>query len=184
MKKKTIGVFAGSLRKESYCKKISRAIAGFMPDRFEMKMVELGRLCMFNQDFDDENRVPLEWASFRREVEALEGCLFVTPEYNRSMPVLLKNALDIASRPFGQNRWSGKPGAVAGGSPGKLGAVCGVQALKQTLSFLNIYLMPQPELYLAEAALLINEEGEISAESTRRFLEDFADAFAAWVDRF
>jgi chromate reductase len=184
MKKRKIGVFAGSLRKDSFNKKIARHISALLADRFEVKMMELGELCIFNQDYDDEGRTPKEWIDFRNEVKNLDAVLFVTPEYNRSMPALLKNALDIASRPHGQNCWAGKPAAIAGVSIGKVGAACGVQALKQPLSFLGMYIMPQPEVYIPEVQSLLDAQGNINNERTKGFLQTFADAFAAWVERY
>jgi chromate reductase len=139
---------------------------------------------MYNQDYDDEGHPPAEWTRFRKEVKALDGCLFVTPEYNRSFPPVLKNALDIASRPYGQNLWSGKPGAVIGVSPGKLGAFGAGNQLRQTMAFLNIFLMQQPEAYIGEAASLFDEQGKLTNQGTADFLRQYADAFAAWALRF
>jgi chromate reductase len=155
-----------------------------MPGAFEMKPVEIGGLPMFNQDYDDEDRTPAEWIRFREEVKALDGFLFVTPEYNRSVPPVLKNALDIASRPHGQNCWAEKPGAIIGVTPGKLGAFGAGQHLRQTMAFLNIFLMQQPEAYISNAASLFDEQGEMANEDTRKFLRDYADAFVRWVGKF
>jgi chromate reductase len=184
MDKIKIGVIAGSLRKESFCKKTARALCCMMPGNFEIKPVEIGGLAMFNQDYDDEGHTPAEWTRLREEIKTLDGFLFVTPEYNRSFPPVLKNALDIASRPMGKNVWSGKPGAIISVSPGKLGAFGANQHLRQTMSFLNIFLMPQPEAYLSEAAALFDDHGELCNEGTRKFLQDYADAFVQWVGRF
>jgi chromate reductase len=184
MEKIKIGVFTGSLRKESFCRKTAQAIGGMVGGPFEMRPMEIGNLAMFNQDYDDEGRTPPEWRRFREEVKDLEGFLFVTPEYNRSFPPVLKNALDIASRPYGQNVWSGKPGAVISVSPGKLGGFGANQHLRQTMGFLNIILMQQPEAYIGDAASLFDERGELTNQGTRDFLQKFADAFTAWVQRF
>ena len=178
-----IGVVAGSARKDSYSRKIAAAVCARMPGTFEMKMMDIGRLPMYNQDYDDEGRTPAEWSGFREAVKSLDGVLVVTPEYNRSFPPLLKNALDIASRPYGQNAWNGKPGAVISVSPGKMGAFGANHHLRQVTAFLNIHLMQQPEAYIGEAASLFDEHGALTDEGTGKFLADYAAAFAAWVEK-
>jgi chromate reductase len=152
-----------------------------MPENFEMKHIEIGGLQTFNQDFDDDGQTPESWREFRERVKELDAFLFVTPEYNRSYPAVLKNAIDIASRPYGANLWSGKPGAIVGVSPGKMGGFASVAHLRQSLSFLNVYLMQRPELYIGDAGALLAEE-PINDES-RKFLAEGAAAFAAWVER-
>jgi chromate reductase len=184
MSKLQIGVFVGSLRKDSFSKKIARYISGLMPETFNMKPVEIGNLAIFNQDYDDEGKPPKEWTGFREEVRALDGVLFVTPEYNRSIPPVLKNALDIASRPYGKNVWNGKPGAIISISPGKLGGFGANHALRQAVVFLNIFLLQQPEAYIGEVAALFNGQGEITNPGTADFLRAYADAFAQWVLKF
>ncbi len=183
MGKKTIGIFVGSARRDSFSKKIALAIAAMMPADFEMKMIAIDDLPLFNQDYDDDNATPEPWLRFREQVKALDGFLFVTPEYNRSMPPLLKNALDIASRPAGHNLWNDKPGAIFGVSPGGMGAFGSVNQLRQTLAFLNIHLLQQPEIYLANITNSLDEHGEI-LEKTTNYLEKAATAFAAWVNKF
>ena len=182
-KKVTIGVIAGSVRKESFCKKTARAVSSLLPGHFECRPLEIGNLAMYNQDYDDEQRVPPEWRAFRNDIKSLDGFLFVTPEYNRSFSPVLKNALDIASRPWGQNLWSGKPAALAGVSTGKFGASGACAHLRQTMGFLNLFLMQQPEVYISEAASLFDGGGNLTNQGTRQFLADFAAAFAAWVER-
>jgi chromate reductase len=184
MNKIKIGVFSGSLRKESFCRKTAHAISGMMPSTFEMKPIEIGNLAMYNQDYDDEGHPPEEWQRFRREVKDLDGFLFVTPEYNRSIPPALKNALDIGSRPYGQNVWGGKPGAIVSVTIGKLGAFGANHQLRQAVVFLNIYTMQQPEAYIGEAAALFDERGELKNQGTADFLQQYADAIAAWVQRY
>jgi chromate reductase len=184
MDKIKIGVFSGSLRKESFCKKTARIISNMMSSNFEMRPVEIGNLAIYNQDYDDEGQTPAEWQRFRQEVKDLEGFLFVTPEYNRSIPPVLKNALDIGSRPYGQNVWGGKPGAIISVSIGKLGAFGANHQLRQAVVYLNIYTMQQPEAYIGEAASLFDERGELTNQGTADFLQQYADAFAAWVQRF
>ncbi|MDR2471835.1 MAG: NAD(P)H-dependent oxidoreductase [Treponema sp.] len=177
-----IGVIVGSARKESYSRKIAEAVSSLLPAPLETVNLRVGDLPMYNQDYDDEGRTPPEWAAFRESVRSLGGFLFVTPEYNRSFPPLIKNALDIASRPYGENRWSGKPGAIVGVSPGKLGAFGAAGHLRQVLSFLNVLLLPQPEMHLGGAASLVDEGNAVNPE-TARFLGEFAAAFAVWVKK-
>lgn len=180
----TIGVFVGSLRRDSFCKKVANTFQSLMPDKYEMKSIDISKLQMYNQDYDDDGNTPMEWEAFRKEVKELDGFLFVTPEYNRSIPPVLKNALDIASRPYGQNVWSGKPGAIFSVSPGNIGGFGANHHLRQVLSFLNIYTMQQPEVYLSNIMNSLDEQGNISNESTIKFLNDIANAFAAWLDKF
>ncbi|MDR0994958.1 MAG: NAD(P)H-dependent oxidoreductase [Tannerella sp.] len=181
MEKKRIGIFVGSLRKASFSKKVACYVGGLLKGRFAVEMIDLAPLCMFNQDYDDEGATPAAWTAFRQQVKRLDGLLFFTPEYNRSMPALLKNALDIGSRPMGQNVWDGKPAAVVGVSPGKIGGALGVQALRAPLAFLNLRLMQQPEVYLGDAAALFDEQGEPVSEGTAGFLKGFAEAYSAFV---
>jgi chromate reductase len=183
MRKIRIGVVVGSARKDSHSRKIAALVSARMPGAFEMQMMDIGGLPMYNQDYDDEGRPPVEWSRFREAVRALDGVLLVTPEYNRSFPPLLKNALDIASRPYGRNAWNGKPGAIISVSPGKMGACGANHHLRQVMAFLNILLMQQPEAYIGEAASLVDERGAITNEGTGKFLADFAAAFAAWVEK-
>jgi chromate reductase len=183
MKTTKIGVLTGSLRKDSFSRKVAQCVSGLMPDNFEMIPVEIGNLAMFNQDFDDEKRTPKEWVSFREQIKSMDGYLFVTPEYNRSAPPVLKNALDIASRPYGCNVWNGKPGAIISVSIGKMGGFGANHALRQAIMFLNIFLLQQPEAYISDAASLFNDKGECVDGNTGKFLAQFADAFAQWVLR-
>jgi chromate reductase len=183
MNKIKIGVIVGSLRKESFCRKVATLVSGMMGDRFEMVPVEIGDLEMFNQDFDDEGKTPAAWERFRAQIKSLNAVLFVTPEYNRSIPPVIKNALDIASRPYGKNVWDGKPGAVMGVSPGKMGAFGAVHALRQAIVYLNVILMQQPEAYIGGIPSLIDTDGKITDTSFEGFLRQYADAFAKWIEK-
>src|SRR3546814_395351 len=118
----TIGIIVGSLRKASFSKKLAKSVTTMAPSGFEFKIIPIDGLPIYNQDFDDEDRVPESYTAFRNAIGALDGVIFVTPEYNRSIPGVLKNALDVASRPYGKNRWDGKPGAIFSNSPGNLSA--------------------------------------------------------------
>ncbi|MDR2663371.1 MAG: NAD(P)H-dependent oxidoreductase [Treponema sp.] len=184
MSKISIGILAGSLRKESYSKKTGLYIAGLLPEDFSAKLIDLSGLAMYNQDYDDEGNPPREYGVFRQEIKGLDGFLFVTPEYNRGVTGVLKNALDIASRPFGHNVWDGKPGAVISVTIGKLGALAGNHQLRQPMVYLNIPLLQQPEVYLSNVAGLFNGRGEVVDQGAADFLRTFAGAFAQWVRRF
>jgi chromate reductase len=176
-----IGVITGSLRKGSFSRQVAQFVSGLMPDNFEMIPFEIGNLAIYNQDFDDEDRTPKEWIVFREKIQAMDGYLFVTPEYNRSFTPVLKNALDIGSRPYGCNAWDGKPGAIISVSIGKMGGFGANHALRQALVFLNILLLQQPEAYVGEVARLFNNNGECVNDSTGKFFAFFSDAFAQWI---
>lgn len=183
MEKKVIGVLVGSARRESYNKKIALEICKYLSDEFEISMPELAILPLFNQDYDDDGNPPPAWQTFRNAVSGMDAFLFVTPEYNRSVTPLMKNALDIASRPFGQNRWQGKPGGIVSVAPGAIGGFGSNQHLRQSMSFLNVFMLQQPEAYIGNAASLFDEDGRV-VERTRDFLQKYAEAFSAWVKRF
>ena len=182
MGKKVIGILVGSLRRESFSKKIALHLAGLLKAQFDVKFLDIGNLAMYNQDLDDDNATPKAWQDFRQEVKALDGVLFVTPEYNRSFPPVLKNALDIASRPYGKNAWAGKPGAAVSVSPGKLGGFGANHHLRQAVAFLDIFMMGQPEAYIGEVIPMLNETG-VADENLKKFLQLFADSFVKWVNR-
>lgn len=182
MENKRIGVFVGSLRKESFCKSIAWNAIELAPDGLQFEVVELGDLAMFNQDFDDEGRTPAEWTAFREKVKEFDGVLFISPEYNRSVPPVLKNALDIGSRPYGANVWDGKPGAVISVSPGGLGGFGANHHLRQSLAFLNVITMGQPEAYIADVTNSFDENRKVN-DRARTFLQGFMNAFAAWVEK-
>jgi chromate reductase len=179
MTTKTIAVFVGSLRKESFSRKTAKALIGLAPGSLTLEILEIGGLQMYNQDL--EETPPAAWTEFRRRLKEFDGVLFVTPEYNRSVPAVLKNAIDIGSRPFGKNSWDKKPAAVVSVSPGALGAFGANHHLRQSLVFLNVLAMAQPEAYVGGAAKLFDENGNIANETTREFLQRFMGAFAEWV---
>lgn len=174
-----IAVFVGSLRKESLNRKLAKALAELAPTSLILEIVEIGQLPLYNQDFDeDPSSVYVE---FRARVRAADGVLFVTPEYNRSVPGALKNALDVASRPYGQSAWNGKPGAVISASPGAIGGFGANHHLRQSLVFLNVPAMQQPEAYIGGADKLFDASGKLANDGTRKFLQQFIEAFANWV---
>jgi chromate reductase, NAD(P)H dehydrogenase (quinone) len=158
------------------------AMAAMQPESLALDIVEIGHLPLYNQDLDDAGTPPPEWTAFRKTVSAFDAVLFVTPEYNRSVPAPLKNALDVGSRPYGKSAWNGKPGAIVSVSPGALGAFGANHHLRQSLVFLNVPCLQQPEAYIGGAAKLFDPQGELISDSTRGFLKGFMTAFAAWVD--
>ena len=181
--KKKIAVFVGSLRKESYNRKMAKALMEIAPESLQLEIIEIGGLPLYNQDLDDEGRPPSEWTAFREQVKPFDGVLFVTPEYNRSVPGVLKNAVDVGSRPYGQSAWAGKPGAVMTVSPGAIGGFGANHHLRQSLVFLDVPAMQQPEAYIGGAAQLFDANGNITNDATRGFLKNFMDTFALWTEK-
>jgi chromate reductase, NAD(P)H dehydrogenase (quinone) len=181
---KKIAVFVGSLRKESFNRKMAKVLIGLAPESLKLEIVEIGGLSLYNQDFDDEGKPPSDWSEFRMRVKSYDGVLFVTPEYNRSVPGVLKNAIDVGSRPYGQSIWGGKPGAVISVSPGAIGGFGANHHLRQSLVFVDVPAMQQPEAYIGGAAQLFDANGNINNDKTREFLKQFMGAFAAWVAKY
>jgi chromate reductase len=182
MEQKKIGIFVGSLRQGSYSRIVAKYIAGLAPQGFVFQEIDLGGLPFYNQDFDDIGPVPAVVQEFRETVAGLSGFLFITPEYNRSFPAVLKNALDMASKPMGQNKWSNKPGAIISISPGNMGGFGANQQLRQPMGFLNIHLLKQPELYLGNIANCLDENGQIARPATQELLQKFVDSYVDWVN--
>ena len=179
MEKFKIGVLVGSLRKESFNLKTAKALIGLAPESLSLEIVSIGNLPLYNQDSDEAP--PELYTKFREQVKSFDGFLFVTPEYNRSVPAVLKNAIDVASRPYGKNAWDGKPGAVVSVSISALGGFGANHHLRQSLVFVNVPAMQQPEAYIGNAQDLFNEKGELTNESTHGFLKDFMTAFEKWI---
>ncbi len=169
----------GSLSKDSINRKVAHALAELAPAGFKVSIAEIAQLPMYNQDLDDTP--PAEWTAFRERILAADAVLFVTAEHNRSVPASLKNALDIGSRPYGANVWNAKPGAIVSASPSAVGGFGANHHLRQSLVFLNVPTLAQPEAYLGSADKLFDENGKLVNDSTRKFLERFMQAYAAWV---
>jgi chromate reductase, NAD(P)H dehydrogenase (quinone) len=175
-----IAVLVGSLRKDSINRKVANALAEVAPEGLKLSIIEIGQLPIYNQD-GDENPAA-EWTAFRERIRSADAVLFVTPEHNRSVPAALKNALDVGSRPYGQNAWSGKPGAVVSASPGGIGGFGANHHLRQSLVFLNVPAMPQPEAYIGGADKLFDANGKLINDGTRKFLQGFMQDYAAWIE--
>lgn len=176
---RNVAIVVGSLRKDSVSRKLANAFAALTPD-LRFNIVEIGDLPLFDQDL--EPTPPAPWVRFREEIAAADAVLFVTPEYNRSVPGALKNAIDVGSRPYGQSVWNGKPGAVISLSPGAIGGFGANHHLRQSLVFLNVPLLSQ-EAYIGNAFSLFGDNGELANESTAEFLRAYGAAFAAWIER-
>ena len=174
-----IAVIVGSLRKESINKKLALAVSGMFADRFELHRVEIGDVPLYNQDLDSD--FPAAGMRFKQQVEAADALLFVTPEYNRSLPGVLKNAIDVGSRPSGSNSFAGKLAAVIGASPGARGTALAQQHLRNVLVGLDVLAMPQPEVTVQFQEGLIDGEGHIDNERTQKFLQRFVDAYSTWL---
>jgi chromate reductase len=178
---RTIAVIVGSLRKESLSRKVVEALIAEAPAELAFKFVEIGDLPFFSQDL--EPNPPAQWTRFREEIKSADAVLFVTPEYNRSVPGVLKNAIDVGSRPYGQSVFNGKPAAVISVSMGGIGGFGANHHLRQSLAFLNMPTLQQPEAYIGAAHTLFDEQGKLTNDGTKKFLSSFTQAFAAWVEK-
>ena len=176
-----IAVIVGSLRRDPINRKLADALAKLAGSRAQFTFLRIDDLPLFNQD--QESNPPAAVTRLKGEVEAADGVLIVTPEYNRSIPGVLKNAIDWASRPYGKNSFNGKPTAAIGASGGAIGTAAAQQHLRSILAYLNVTLMGQPEGYISFKPGLIDDQHNVTDESVRKFLQTYVDAFATWVER-
>ena len=174
-------ILVGSLRKDSLNRKMAHAVMALKAAPLEFEIAEIGQLPLFNQDLESDSP-PASWEAFRKQIDKADAFLFITPEYNRSVPAVLKNALDVGSRPYGKSVWEGKPGAVISVSPSAMGAFGANHHLRQCLVFLNVPCMQQPEAYIGGATNLFDAQGDLVQESTRKLLVKFIQSFAAWIE--
>ena len=177
-----LAVVVGSLRRESINRKAANALIGLAPDNLEPKIVEIGDLPLYDEDVEAAG-VPAAWTRFRNEISGSDAVLFVTPEYNRSVPGGLKNAIDVGSRPYGKSAWAGKPAAIMTVSPGAIGGFGANHHLRQSLVFLDMPVLQQPEAYVGDGFNLFGDDGEIVKEGTEKFFRSFIEAFAEWIER-
>jgi chromate reductase len=175
-----VAVLVGSLRRESFTRKVANSLIELAPASLKLEIFEIGGVSFYNQDL--EASPPSDWIAFRDKLRAADAVLFATPEYNRSVPGVLKNAIDVASRPKENNVFNGKPGAVISVSPGALSAFGANHHLRQMLVFLNVPTTQQPEAYIGGVAKLYDDKGNLTNDSTREFLKNFVDSFARWVE--
>jgi chromate reductase, NAD(P)H dehydrogenase (quinone) len=176
-----IVTIVGSLRKESFSLKIANALAKLTPDPLKMEVVTLNGLSFFNQDL--EAAPPADWLAFREKLQKSNGVIFVTPEYNRSIPGVLKNAIDVGSRPYGKSSFLGKPTGIISNSPGPLGGVSAAKHLQNILPGISGPIMGQPETYLNGIGDAFNEKGELIKEPVQKLLQQYLEAFAAFVEK-
>jgi chromate reductase, NAD(P)H dehydrogenase (quinone) len=178
-----VAVIIGSLRAASWNRKVARVLIALAPSALQLEIVEIGQLPLYNQDFDDNGNPPAAWTAFRQQVREYDAVLFVTPEYNRSVPAPLKNAIDVGSRPYGKSVWDGKPGAVVSVSPGAIGGFGANHHLRQSLVFLNMPCLQMPEAYIGEIVKRFDDKGALSDNGTREFFQKFMTIYAEWVQR-
>ena len=174
-------VLIGSLRKASFSRTLAKAMIPLAPALMKLDIVEIGQLPFYNEDLETA-AAPAPWTAFRLCLKAADAVLFVTPEYNRALPAVLKNALDVGSRPYGSSVWDRKPAAIVSSSPGAIGAFGANHHLRQSLVFLNVPTMQQPEAYLGHADKLFDEHGKLVSDGTRKFLQELMQTFANWVE--
>jgi chromate reductase len=174
-------IIAGSLRKESFTLKIANALAKLAPDSLKPEVVTLNDISFFNQDL--EANPPADWLAFREKLQKSNGVLIVTPEYNRSIPGVLKNAIDVGSRPYGKSSFLGKPIGIVSNSPGPLGGVSAAKHLQNIMPGISGPIMGQPETYLNGIGDAFDDKGQLSKESLQKVLQQFIDAFAAFVGK-
>jgi chromate reductase len=173
-------VIVGSLRKESWNRKLAHALEELAPASLKLEELAIAHLPLYNPDLD-EAAPPAAWTEFRARARKAEAVLFVTPEHNRSVPAALKNALDIGSRPYGHSAWNGKPAAVVSGSPGAIGGFGANHHLRQSLVFLNMPALQQPEAYIGGIDKLFDAQGKLSNDGARKFLGSLLAAFDKWI---
>ena len=174
-----IAVVVGSLRRDSFNRQLADALAKMAPQGLEFAQVRIDDLPLYNQDDDSQQAEPVR--RLKSEIAAAQGVLFVTPEYNRSIPGVLKNAIDNASRPYGQSAWAGKPAGVVGISIGAIGTALAQQHLRNVLSYLDMPVLGQPEVFLQQKPGFFADDGSIANEATRQFLQGYLERFAEWV---
>lgn len=180
--KKKIGILVGSLRKDSYNRLVAREVVALLPENYEPTFIEIGNLPFYNEDLDTENP-PVEFVNFRKSIKEQDALLFVTPEYNRSVPAALKNAIDVGSRPVGKGVWAGKPAGVISVSQGMISGFGANHHLRQSLVCVDVYPLQQPEAYIGSIKSVLDENGKLK-EAQVAFLTKFVQALVKHIDRF
>lgn len=181
----SVSIIVGSLRQGSYARKIAREVIGYFDEGFEASIVEIGQLPLYNFDYDDpsvpEVQLPIEYSEFRRTIHRSDGVLFVTPENNRTIPACLKNAIDIGSKPNDDVAWRGLPVGIVSHSVGRMGGYSSQKNLRLALSYFDMPTVGQPEVFLGRTPELFDDAGNLTAESTREFLQDYVTRFSELV---
>lgn len=179
---KKIVILVGSLRKDSTNRKIAKELIRLSSERLNMEIVEVGQLPLYNEDFD--SNPPAEWTEFKNKIEQADGILIVSPEYNRSIPGALKNAIDVGSRPYGKNSWAAKPGGIVTSSPSGIGGAVANHHIRQAMVFVDVPIMQQPEAYISGSWNIWKDDGVTVDEKTEPFLKSWITAFENWVYKF
>ncbi|HEY1149725.1 MAG TPA: NADPH-dependent FMN reductase [Pseudoduganella sp.] len=179
---KKVALIVGSLRKDSLNRKFANELVAQAPSSLQIEFVEIADLPMYNQDLDDANTPPAAWTAFRDKLRGVDGVLLFTPEYNRGIPGVLKNAIDVGSRPWGKSIWAGKPTGVVSASVGAVGGFGANMQVRQCMVTLNAPTMPGPEVYIGMGPSLLGADGKVENEKTRETLKNYAEAFARWVE--
>jgi chromate reductase len=174
-------VLVGSLRKASFSRMLANASISLAPSSLKLEIIEIGQLPLYNEDLETA-APPAPWIAFRQHIKAADAVLFVTPEYNRSVPAVLKNALDVGSRPYGSSVWDRKPGAIVSNSPGAIAGFGANHHLRQSLVFLNVPARQQHEAYISHVNKLFDEHGKLVSDGTGKFLQALMQAFANWIE--
>ena len=174
-------VIVGSIRKGSFSRMVAKSLAEVAPSGMEFEFADISRVSIFTQD--SEENPPQDWLDFRNQIKAADAILFVTPEYNRSIPGVLKNAIDVGSRPYGANSFDGKPAAIVSTSVGAIAGFGANHHLRQICAYLNMSVMGQPEAYVGNTGGMFDESGNVKSEDTKKFFASIMGAFAEWVDR-
>lgn len=177
-----VAILIGSMRKASYSRKLGKVLAGLAPDDFALDFVEIGDLPLYNEDLETENP-PAQWKRFRDELQSVDAVIFITPEYNRSIPGVLKNAIDVGSRPYGKGIWNGKPGAVISISQGAIGGFGANHQLRQALVFNDVLTMQQPEAYIGHIQNLVTDDGKPANDDAKAFFTTIMQSYDKWVRR-
>ena len=179
-----VGLVVGSLRKDSYTRVIAKQASELLPDNYQVIDINIGSLDLYNQDLDDEDRVPQSWKNFRQQMSKVDAVIFATPEYNRSVPGALKNAIDVGSRPYGKSIWDKKPAVILSVSPGSISGFGANHHLRQSLVFLNMPVVSQPEVYIGNVTSVLDDNLKITNPGTLHFLQSAMDTFDDLVNRF
>ncbi|GAA6765774.1 NAD(P)H-dependent oxidoreductase [Flavobacterium sp. CGRL1] len=183
MENKAIGIIVGSIRKEAYTKKIANFLIKNQPENYHFELIEIAELALYNQDYDQADE-PENYSVFREKIKSKDGIIFITPEHNRSVPAAIKNALDVGSRPYGQNVWNSKPAMIISSSIGGIGGFGANHHLRQVLSFLNMPTLQQPEVYIAEVQNYFSEDGELNNQEAVNFLLEALDCYLVFSSKF
>lgn len=180
---KKIAILVGSLRKDSYNKIVANNIIKLAQSANSYTLIPIGQLPLYNEDLDGDSPNQ-EFVDFRKTILKYDAILFVTPEYNRSVPAVLKNALDVGSRPLGKSVWNGKPAGIISASPGSIGGFGANHHLRQSLTFLNMPILQQPEMYIGHINKLLDNEGNFIEQSTNDLFINFIKAYEEWIAKF